>query len=112
MIAVFGLTYPGYPFVNCFIISGSMVLFPQRLAPLLPGRSQPAVSGGAKRGFHLSFSVFPSRLADCVEVHHEGHGASSADWSSALLCHPDVCYHWLGVLQWEVAPSLLHEQFR
>lgn len=70
------------------------------------------VQGKATFAIHLPFSSLPCRPADCVEVHHEGHGASSADRPSALLCHPDVCYHWLGVLQWEVAPSVFHEQFR
>lgn len=59
-----------------------------------------------------SFSSLPSRPADCAEVHHEGHGAPPANWPPALLCHPDVCHHRLGVLQWEAAPRMLHEQFR
>lgn len=52
------------------------------------------------------------RLADCPEIHHEGHGASPPDRPAALFCHPHVCHHWPGVLQWEAAPSLLHKQFR
>lgn len=67
--------------------------FPSKTWPFLLGEGiQPALSGYQVR-LCSSFSFFPSRPTDCVEVHHEGHGASPADWPSALLCHPDVCYH-------------------
>lgn len=57
----------------------------------------------------LGIGLFVRRSADRAEVHHEGHGATAADWSPPLLCHPHVRHYWSGVLQWK-APSDLHEQ--
>lgn len=108
----FGLTFLVIPLQTVFVISGSMVLFPTPLALLLgEGRLSPCWQG-CQVELRLSSSSLPSRPADRVEVHHEGHGAPSADRPPALLRHPDVRYHRLGVLQREAAPRMLHEQFR
>lgn len=78
-----------------------------------PGRGETElVQAGVPSKVRLSSSSLPCRPADCVEVHHEGHGAPAADRPPALLRHPDVRYHRLGVLQREAAPRMLHEQFR
>lgn len=47
------------------------------------------------------------RSADCVELHHEGHGASASHWSAGHVCHHHLRHHWAGALHRQDAQDLL-----
>ncbi len=47
------------------------------------------------------------RSADCVELHHEGHGASAPHRSAGHVCHHHLRHHWAGALHRKDAQELL-----
>ena len=52
------------------------------------------------------------RSTDCVELHHEGHGAPVAHWNAGRFCHRHLRHHWARALSWQDAQDLLLQGHR
>ena len=47
------------------------------------------------------------RSSSCSQVHFQSLGSPYADWSPSLLCHPNICHHWPGVLHRSSSQNML-----
>lgn len=52
------------------------------------------------------------RFTNCVELHHESHGAPAPHWYAGHVCHHNLRHHRLRAFHWEDAQDMLPHEHR